>query len=158
MNINIKIKTWKYYRVTILILKFTSGKGNLIFCCTGPTDPNFRQIKVIILISHINTFFHYFLLIWFFPFDSKMSNKTYLLKTRNNLKPAETSWNNPETTWNHQPFYSIFLRKISYSQVMFVLIPHPKVFFWETLVPKTQVLQFDRNLVQGYIAICLLQV
>ena len=27
------------------------GEGNLIFCCTGPTDPNFRQIKVIILKS-----------------------------------------------------------------------------------------------------------
>ena len=29
------------------------GEGNLIFCCTGPTDPNFRQIKIIVLISHI---------------------------------------------------------------------------------------------------------
>ena len=24
-----------------------------------------------------------------------------LTKTRNNLKPAETSWSHPETTWNH---------------------------------------------------------
>ena len=28
------------------------GKGNLIFCCTGQTDPNFWQIKKIILILH----------------------------------------------------------------------------------------------------------
>ena len=40
------------------------GKGNLIFCCKGPTNPNFWQIKIIILISHTNlhihshTFFH----------------------------------------------------------------------------------------------------
>ena len=29
------------------------GKGNLIFCCTDSTDPNFREIKITItLISH----------------------------------------------------------------------------------------------------------
>ena len=33
------------------------GEGNLIFCCTGPTHPNFHHIKIIIiLISHVNTF------------------------------------------------------------------------------------------------------
>ena len=38
------------------------GKGNLIFCCTDPTDPNFQQIKiVIIVISHINIFDVYYL-------------------------------------------------------------------------------------------------
>ena len=34
------------------------GEGNLIFCCTGPTDRNFWQIKItIILISHTNSSF-----------------------------------------------------------------------------------------------------
>ena len=34
------------------------GEGNLIFCCMGPTDSNFWQIKVmiIILISHVDIF------------------------------------------------------------------------------------------------------
>ena len=32
------------------------GKGNLIVCCTGPTETNFRQTKTIILISYINIF------------------------------------------------------------------------------------------------------
>ena len=32
------------------------GKGNVIFCCMVPTDPNFRQTKIIIiiLISFLN--------------------------------------------------------------------------------------------------------
>ena len=47
---------------------------------------------------------------------------------RNHLKPAETTQKLPENTWN-QPYYSIFLFKINYSQVEFVLILHPKVFF-----------------------------
>ena len=34
------------------------GEGNSIFCCTGPTDPNFWQIKItIIRISHANFYF-----------------------------------------------------------------------------------------------------
>ena len=66
---------------------------------------------------------------------------TYLLKrgtTWNQLRPHETTWNQPEPpetiqklpeiTWN-QPYYSIFLLKISYSQIEIVLILHPKVFF-----------------------------
>ena len=58
--------------------------------------------------------------------------------TWNHLKPSETTWNQlkppettqklPENTWN-KPYYSIFLFKINYSQVEFVLILHPKVFF-----------------------------
>ena len=50
---------------------FYLGEGNLIFCCTGPNDRNFWQIKiVIILISHINISFllFIFLLIWSFSF------------------------------------------------------------------------------------------
>ena len=38
------------------------GEGNLIFCCTDPTDPNFQKIKIIIIvISHINIFDVYYL-------------------------------------------------------------------------------------------------
>ena len=33
------------------------GEGNLIFCCTGPSDPNFWQIKTIILTLHITMCF-----------------------------------------------------------------------------------------------------
>ena len=61
---------------------------------------------------------------------------SYLLKrgtTSNYLKPSETSSN--------QPWY--FLLKISYSQVAFVLILHPKVLFWANLESKTQVVQID---------------
>ena len=50
-----------------------------------------------------------------------------LTKTRNDLKPPEITQKLPETTWN-QPCNSIFLLKISYSQVDFVPIFHPKVF------------------------------
>ena len=36
---------------------YHSGEGNLFFCCTCP-NPNFRQIKlIIIVITHINIFF-----------------------------------------------------------------------------------------------------
>ena len=46
------------------------NEGNLIFCCRGLTDPNFWQIKtIIILISHTNfsVFLQFiFLLIYFF--------------------------------------------------------------------------------------------
>ena len=121
-------------------------------------------------------------------------------RTKNDLKPPETNWNRlkppettqklPETTWN-QPYYSIFLLKVSYSQVAFVLILHPKVFlrkfgrknwrfpnwtkfgtwvhyhilililififskflslmlFWANLVPKSEVLQINWNILQG---------
>ena len=46
------------------------GEGNLLFCCCAcPTDPNFWQIKTIILILHINQYFLFiFLLIWSFSF------------------------------------------------------------------------------------------
>ena len=109
-------------------------------------------------------------------------------RTRNDLKPPETNWNHlkppettqklPETTWN-QPYYSIFLLKVSYSQVAFVLILHPKMFlpkfgtwvhyqilililififskflslilFWANLVPKSEVLQINWNMFRGY--------
>lgn len=37
-------------------------KGNLIFCCNGPTDSNFWQItNIIILTSHANIFLKIFL-------------------------------------------------------------------------------------------------
>ena len=40
------------------------GGGNLIFCCTGPINPNFQQIKIIIiLISFILFLIFIFLLI-----------------------------------------------------------------------------------------------
>ena len=72
------------------------------------------------------------------PFFCESIDVLVLTKTRNNLKPAETTWNylKPsettqkllKTTWN-QSHYSIFLLTISYSQIAFVLILHPKVFF-----------------------------
>ena len=36
------------------------GKGNIIFCCTGLTNPYFWQIKIIIVISHTNFSFFLF--------------------------------------------------------------------------------------------------
>ena len=42
-----------YHRLGIL---WWLGEGNLIFCCTGPTDSNFWEIKIIILISYIKIF------------------------------------------------------------------------------------------------------
>ena len=36
------------------------GKGNLIFCCTGLTNPNFHKIKITV-ISHLNIFDFYHL-------------------------------------------------------------------------------------------------
>ena len=39
----------------LTLLRHGLGEGNLIFCCAVPTDPNFRQTKIIIiLISYIN--------------------------------------------------------------------------------------------------------
>ena len=39
----------------LTLLTHGLGEGNLIFCCTVPTDPNFRQTKIIIIpISYIN--------------------------------------------------------------------------------------------------------
>ena len=68
--------------------------------------------------------------------------KTFLVltKTRNGLKPAETSWNHPESTWNHlnAAILLYFLLKISYSQVAFVLILHPKVFFGQIWYRKSK--------------------
>ena len=37
------------------------GKGKLIFSCLGLTDPNFQQIKIIVLISHKYLFFILFI-------------------------------------------------------------------------------------------------
>ena len=46
--------------------KISKGKGNLIFYCTCPTDSNFRQIYLtILLISHINFSFPFLLFIFF---------------------------------------------------------------------------------------------
>ena len=39
----------------LTLLRHGLGEGNLIFCCAVPTDPNFRQTKIIIIpISYIN--------------------------------------------------------------------------------------------------------
>ena len=59
----------------------------------------------------------------------------YLLKpgtSWNNLKPPRNDLKPPETT-----HIIVFLLKISYSQVVFALILHPKVFLGENLVPQT---------------------
>ena len=32
---------------------FSLGEGNLILCCTGSADPNFRQIKIIIILKSL---------------------------------------------------------------------------------------------------------
>ena len=43
-------------------MKNSKGEGNLIFCCTGLTDPNFWNIKIIIImISHIYISFFIFI-------------------------------------------------------------------------------------------------
>ena len=102
--------------------------------------------------------------------SNKAAKRTYLLnqgRIWNHLKPHETTWNHlkthrnymkpPATSWN-QLYYSIFLLKISYSQVAFVLILQLQVIFWEVnLIPKSEVLQINWNLAQGYGAICLLR-
>ena len=41
----------------------------------GPADPSFWQIKIIILISHINNFFHYSFYFWYDLFNWKKSSK-----------------------------------------------------------------------------------
>ena len=50
------------------------GKGNIIFCCAGLTNPYFWQIKIIIVISHTNFSFFFLqfilLLIGYFSFSS----------------------------------------------------------------------------------------
>ena len=98
-----------------------------------------------------------------------IKKETVLTKTRNDLKQPETTQKLPETTW---------------TQVEFVLIPHPKVFFGQIRSQKlkfskrtkiwyrgtfvTQIFfgkfgskiwnfQINWNLVQRYIAICLLR-
>ena len=71
-------------------------------------------------------------------------NHLELPKPVDNLKPLETIWNQlkppetfqkvPETTWNRLKsatlYYLFYLR---YSQVVLVLILHPKVFFGQNL-------------------------
>ena len=57
---------------------FLLGESNVTFCCMGPTDPNFRQIKIIIiLISHINIYFFtiYNSSNWFFLDYNKIHKK-----------------------------------------------------------------------------------
>ena len=85
-------------------------------------------------------------------------HSTVLIKTRKDLKLPETSWSHPETTWNqlqppwNQPYHSIFLLKITYSQVVFVLILHPKVFPGQT---SSNWLKFGRR-VDCYMLISIL--
>ena len=52
------------------------GEGNLIFCCTGATDPNFWEIKIIVILTlHKNTFvftiYFSFNMIFFLSFTIK---------------------------------------------------------------------------------------
>ena len=68
---------------------------------------------------------------------------------RNLLKPPETIWNYPETTWNYlKPpetrHIIVFLLKISYSQVDFVLILCPKVFFRQIWSQKLKFFKFTK--------------
>ena len=63
-----------------------------------------------------------------------------LTKMRNDLKPPNTNRNHLETTLNRLKPHEIshiivFLLKISYSQVAFVLVLQPKV-FWGKFGPK----------------------
>ena len=168
------------------------------------------------IFSCINRFYCHFSKQWRFELTLVVTilfveihdiTKVYLLivlnKMRNDLKPAETSRNHPQTTWNHlklsETTHIVFLLKKSYFQVGFVLILHPKVFFrqiwseklkfskltqiwyrrtllyvnfifnvcfskflsfilfWANFVLKSEVLQLNQNLVQGYTAICLLR-
>ena len=39
---------------------FNETKAACFFCYTGPTDPNFWQIKIMIMISHVNISFLYY--------------------------------------------------------------------------------------------------
>ena len=57
---------------------FNETKAAYFFCCTGPTDPNFWQIKIMILISHVNISFSLlciFLLILSFSLDDNKIHK-----------------------------------------------------------------------------------
>ena len=48
------------------IYKVLLGKGNLFLCCTGPTNANTRQIKIIIImILHMNSFFSNTIFLWY---------------------------------------------------------------------------------------------
>ena len=71
-------------------------------------------------------------------------NHLELPKPVDNLKPLETIWNQlkppetfqkvPETTWNRlKPATLYFFFYLRYSQVVLVLILHPKVFFGQNL-------------------------
>ena len=63
---------------------------------------------------------------------------SYLLKwgtTWNQLKPPRNYLKPHENTWI-QPYYIIFLLDISYSQVVFLLILHPKALFDQILSQK----------------------
>ena len=55
-------------------LHFSLGKGNLSFYCIAPTNPNFCQLKIIILFFHMNNFLWPFivLLIWALSFNWKV--------------------------------------------------------------------------------------
>ena len=66
--------------ITNDIIIFRLGRVNLIFCCADPTNHNFWQIKIIILISHINIF----LFTIYFSFRLYVKNKNLV---------HLTSWN-----------------------------------------------------------------
>ena len=53
-------------------------EGNLIFCCTGTTDPNFWQIKIIIVILILHKIFLFFYNLYFFQYIFLLDhNKTH---------------------------------------------------------------------------------
>ena len=58
------------------------GKGSLFFCCMDPTEPNFWQMKMI-LISHKNFFFFttYFFYYDFFGLDHNKIHKKQKFST-----------------------------------------------------------------------------
>ena len=79
------------------------GEEHLIFCCTGPTDPNFWQIKIImILISHINIFL----------FLKQKFSSFGVVESR-----SEDTWSFSEAQFS-LPWWSIFL---------FLYVPYPKL-------------------------------
>ena len=69
--------TWDYGKKEALFSNSLIRWMQLNFFSYGPDRPNFYQIKIIILISHINTFLwlFIFLLVWALSFNSKKSNK-----------------------------------------------------------------------------------
>ena len=65
------------------------GEGNLIFCCTSPTDTNFLQIKIVIrMTSHINisSFYYWYFFYDIFLLDYNQINKTQKINAFNIFK------------------------------------------------------------------------